>query len=468
MHDDDFERELERRLRGYESRLPDVPPPGAMAATRPGWWRFAAGGAMAALVLVAAVVGVLFTGRDGRGVGDATPQPSPTATSADASPSPSSAPPSGEPSVSVAASPSAVPAPTQSVPADWTATADFAVPDERYIVSDMTAWSGGLIAVGTHYVSDERDIFGPPPAHQGVVWLSADGTAWDELPVIDAFADIELTHLFITPTGSLVVIGDEWTDTDGLIDVTSTAWESADGRTWQRTDLRGLPDPVRIPDLVQGARGYLLSDGERLWWSADGRAWDAVLDFGEFIFDIGAGDDGFAAVGNGAPDGGSRRIAASADGREWIDAQVPSNNLLRVAPIGPDWLAVASAPPIDASSAQPIETWRSANALDWERAGGFVATGGASGRSCAESFGDLITAGTIAFGSTIRCGEGGLMNAGMSYASADGAEWEALPFGEAAAVRDAILLGGRLVVVTDALTGVSASTGVTFWLSAGP
>ena len=465
MHDDDFDNDLAQRLRGYESRLPDAGPPGAAVASRTGWQRFALGGAMAALLLVAAVMGVLYVGRDARGVGDATPQPSPMSSSAIASLFPSAAPPSNEPSVSVVPSPSPTPEATQSVPVDWTATGAFIVPGERYVVADMSVWSGGLIAVGTRYASVDREIFGPPPAHRGVVWLSADGTAWEELPASDEFADMELTQVFTTPTGSLMLIGNEWTDVDGLIGVGSKAWESFDGRTWQRTALTGLPDPVWVRDLVQGDHGYLLSDPQRLWWSADGRDWVAVLDFEAAIYNIAAGDEGFAVLGNATTMG--RRLAASGDGREWVDAEVPSDELLRIAAIRGDWIAAGTEAAADLVTPLAVQTWRSANALEWRRAGGFTGAAGSPNVSCAESFGEFVTADTLVFGSTIRCGEGGLTNAGMSYASADGVEWQSLPFGEAAAVRDALVVGDRIVVATDALTGVSPTIGVTFWISGG-
>ena len=63
------------------------------------------------------------------------------------------------------------------------------------------------------------------------------------------------------------------------------------------------------------------------------------------------------------------------------------------------------------------------------------------------------------------CGEGAYVVAGASYASLDGAAWEALPFGDQAFAAGAAMIGDRVVVGTDTRTASAPVIGVTFWIS---
>ena len=133
--------------------------------------------------------------------------------------------------------------------------------------------------------------------------------------------------------------------------------------------------------MVSGPKGYLLAgrdDGPGgLWLSADGLEWRSVHSLTqtsttyESITDIGAGDDGFVAVGvAGVNDGGSTHLAlASGDGSTWFrsDEPFPTDDghaeLAFVAPIGGDWVATAG------RTGTTTQFWRSTEGLQWEQAG---------------------------------------------------------------------------------------------------
>ena len=65
------------------------------------------------------------------------------------------------------------------LPENWTEAA-WSLPRTagRYVVGDLVAWSGGLVAAGAPVeVRNEGtgSVFGPPPQHAGRVWRSTDG-----------------------------------------------------------------------------------------------------------------------------------------------------------------------------------------------------------------------------------------------------------------------------------------------------
>src|SRR5688500_9054999 len=120
--------------------------PGAEPLRGPPPWPAVARVAVA--LIVSAVIAVALLLRDEPGVGtttSATPDPTITASS-DPTPRDTA---SAAPSATEAPSPTAE-APT-AIPTEWTAVATFSETGKRYVVGDLQAWSGGLVAVGTLY-----------------------------------------------------------------------------------------------------------------------------------------------------------------------------------------------------------------------------------------------------------------------------------------------------------------------------
>ncbi len=384
----------------------------------------------------------------------------------------------GTPAPTGAATPSATaeatPEPTATaaatIPESWTEAAVFSEPGKRYVLGDLVTWSGGLVAVGTFYEEEGRGVFGPPPPHAGVVWRSSDGTEWTEArPAV--FDGIELTHLFETADGALVVIGDLWTGTDR----TSAGWETLDGETWSPVDLVGMSDFAWVAQVASGARGHVTSthvgaDAHPLQ-SADGRTWQPTLTEGVSISTAAAGDDGFVvSTSRTEPSGTVGQILASADGLDWFDATTPWDGAFLAAPRGGDWVATTTVFATHGEPAADVTTWQSANGLEWSALGemDLASVEVDGGGPCLESPGALhgltaiVVTGTLLSG---PCSEGAVIAAGGSYASLDGAEWTRLPFGDQAFAAGAVIVGDRVVIATDTRTNRATTIGVTFWAS---
>ena len=87
--------------------------------------------------------------------------------------------------------------------------------------------------------------------------------------------------------------------------------------------------------------------GTELWFSADGRSWEKVRQLRDGFFGMDAGDEGFVVAGTQGPYGQpfAPFAIASADGREWFEASSPPNDMVSVAAIEGDWLALSVTPP---------------------------------------------------------------------------------------------------------------------------
>ena len=329
-------------------------------------------------------------------------------------------------------------------------------------------WSDGLVAVGTRYEDESRNVFGPPPQHAGQVWRSTDGTDWTDATPVGTFDDVELLHLFEVADGALIAIGQIYNELDPV----SAAWETLDGQTWTSVELAGIPENAFVLQVASGAQGHVASTyvGAEAHpvYSADGRSWEATLTDPDGIHSVAAGDEGFVAstfeVGVTAP-----KVVASSDGLEWFDATEPDDGAFLPAPRGGDWVATATT---FAESAVSVSTWGSTNGLEWSPLGEMtLAEADPTETPCAEWPGSLHGLATITVAGTVMaglCGEGAIVTAGGSYASADGAEWTRLPFGDRAYAAGAVIVGDRVVIGTDSRTGQAESFGVTFWISGAP
>jgi len=210
----------------------------------------------------------------------------------------------------------------------------------------------------------------------GRLWTSPDGTAWERLELPAELGTAGLVSLVATPRKEFLLFGNAY-DAENVL--RPIVMRSADGHRWEVEEV-DLPSRLYLTRVVSGPKGYLLAgrdDGPGgLWLSADGLAWRSVQVLTqttttyESITDIGAGDDGFVAVGvTGAIDGDSTNfVLASADGVTWIRSNNPFPIGERhappalVAPIGGDWVATTT------SIGTATRFWRSANGLQWESA----------------------------------------------------------------------------------------------------
>ena len=197
----------------------------------------------------------------------------------------------------------------------------------------------------------------------------------------------------------------------------------------------------------------------------------------ESIFDIGAGDDGFAATGNRGEDFEPYAIA-SADGRTWVEATAAPAGRAAIAERGGDWVAIsatvlADTPPTEA----PV--WSSANGLDWAESGSIplhpLAPESDDTFVCSDIVVDLHSAGPWLIANAAAgyalCSEGRIETYGSQSISRDGQAWEVLPF-PAFAFEGAGMRGSQVnaaFVDGDTLILVGhASSRATFWYNEAP
>jgi len=362
----------------------------------------------------------------------------------DASATPAAVPTAEMPDASVTAAPTSSPLPTPT-PAPIPATADLAwnrtgsFPSEEGLstVDHVAQMDDRYVAVGVDYLSP-LPVFGPTPLHEALAWTSSDGQSWEPVDLEAGFENVTFGPLIHRDDGSLVSLGQRGLvdESGGINEFVPAAWTTTDGVTWTEIDppLEGVALEVR-----QGAKGVLAvvyphsGDGHQLWLSADGMAWELVHSLEANYIDIGAGDDGFAAVSwvfaSGVGDESGHPISiASADGREWIEAPTPPfGEFVEVASHAGDWIAVD-----DPGGVAP--TWFSANGLDWEALGEIpFKTVDLEDADCREYRSLLISAHPWLVTSTeltYPCSESGYMIHGTQYLSVDGATWSAMPLAE--------------------------------------
>lgn len=242
-------------------------------------------------------------------------------------------------------------------------------------VGAVVRGGGHYLALGWHYEPS------PPIGYNGGprLWASTDGVAWERIGVPTGLESLgQAVSLVATPTGEFLLFGNSYDDAANVL--RPIALRSADGLSWEAIPVE-LPSGLHVTRVVSGPKGYLLAgrdDGPGgLWLSADGIAWRSVHELTpsdtryEDITDIGAGDDGFVAVGiAGVPSGESAAFAlASSDGVTWIRSDDPFPTDERhagtalVAPMGGDWVATIG------WTGASTRFWQSANGLQWQQAG---------------------------------------------------------------------------------------------------
>ena len=331
----------------------------------------------------------------------------------------------------------------------------------------MTPFGSGLIAVGVDY-EQRLPILGPTPAHNGRIWSSDDGRAWEDVTPPDGFANVALKDVIQRTDGMLLAVGDvaEPNQYGDLETVGIGAGQSSDGITWEEADI-GLPSDRWIRDLVQGDQGIVAvawkvgdTHGSEIWFSADGRSWERIRHLNHGAFGLDAGTEGFVAVGGTDQyiEDAATFALASADGREWFEAANPPQSGVSVAAIGGDWVALSANEELDEGW---IATSTSENGLDWSVPTTVEAD---EVRSRTDDDGCPLVPSLISTGERVilrtflggLCSEGGVRNFGPHLVRTDAGDWQALPF----APRDAESGGsGSWVSAAEVLDGTLVLAG---------
>ena len=358
----------------------------------------------------------------------------------------------------VAATPRATPTPSE--PQSSPPATPSVPPDPIYGNGRAAGWdtasavvrgNDGYLALGWHYEPNPHIGYNGGPR----LWGSSDGVVWEPLPAPTELGFVlgNVVSLVATPSGEFLLFANA-DDAENVL--RPVVMRSTDGLSWE-VERVDLPRRLYLTRVVNGPKGYLLAgrdDGPGgLWLSADGLAWRPVHALTqtdttyESITDIGAGEDGFVAVGiSGVVDGESNYFAlASGDGTTWFRSEepLPADDghaaIAFVAPIGGDWVATSG------WSGTTSQFWRSADGLHWERAGAIEQVP-PTNPVLASAGGQLFYSNT---GTEVPVGQPG------GWTSADGETWTPVDLGPdgvlAGAYEDdeGLLLLGTLVISGD-------------------
>jgi hypothetical protein len=339
------------------------------------------------------------------------------------------------------------------------------------MVEHVARLADGWVAVGVDYLPG-LPLLGPTPPHEARAWTSRDGRSWEHVELGPEFENVTIRALVRRGDGSLMAIGERGIIGEhGIDEFDPAAWTTSDGISWAEVD----PPIGGVSKLEQGAKGILAvlgpsfsSDAYEVWHSSDGEAWEVVHSGEADYVDIGAGDEGFAAVGRIGGEDGRPFTIASGDGRVWIEGQTPPfGRYLEVASHGGDWIVVD-----DPGGIAP--TWFSANGLDWTAHGKIpFRTITVASQECREYRRQLTSAGPWLVTTTelaYPCSEGGYVVHGTQYLSVDGASWQPIPLAEGtpgenrsgSSISDAVATDGALIIVGEE-NGAAA-----FWFGEAP
>ncbi len=274
---------------------------------------------------------------------------SPSGASSSSGPSPTETAPTATPS----ASPSPEPSEPQTGSSDftWTEAGRFADDGRTQLVADVTAWSGGFMAVGN--IWPQEAIVG---TSQPRIWTSPDGGAWTATRPRLGSTDVELRGILRLSTGGVIIVGRVPADTTGST-FQAVAWSSLDGEQWQPVELQAEMAGPTI-DLGTGPVGHVISTGRALWYSPEGVRWQRVHRT-PALGVPGAGDEGFVAPTSQGNASGAPNIFASGDGLTWVEGAPPASIAGAAAWRG-DWLGWAYT-----ENPTTISILHSADGLDW-------------------------------------------------------------------------------------------------------
>lgn len=372
---------------------------------------------------------------------------------------PSSAATPSAPSPTSPPSPAPTPMPA-TLELEWAQTGAFG--DERSGANDAldaTRWAEGLVAVGARYLGQVPQSGILPPTRSGLIWLSADGRAWNDVTPPVEFRRIRLHQVFAAADGSLIVVGRSWGRhwfrEEGPVE---QFFRSVDGREWHEVHSP-LPAWRYIGEIEQGPLGYVLtahvmqvveeehrlsSTGTEVWFSEDGIDWQLAWSPSgdrndpEYLRDIDAGKDGFVAVGRRGSWHSEAFTITSLDGRNWVTPAAPAHaGVWQVAAHSPGWIIIASG--FESSPAVYLEAieqpgttiWSSLSGIAWQQIGTMdLPPTEVDGADCYDSTPFVhSTADWLVASVRLQCASGNTAIEGSKspLLSLDGLEWQPLP-----------------------------------------
>lgn len=360
---------------------------------------------------------------------------------------------SPSPSASLGASDGAPPTESAAAPTGWERVLTFVdenTANSSEVAREVVHGAAGFLAITESFLFGE----GGPFLTQRSLWLSADGTTWEEVGFPVAIEDAFLMGVTTTADGDYVLILS--IATDGGLASRTEALRSADGRSWEPFES-GLPDNLGVIVIEHGAQGWLLA-GSRFggevedpgaWYSSDGVTWELVAELSKpnrwvRVSDAAAGDEGFVIVGTDAALEGPGHewfALASADGREWIESRPlfePTDANYQPDPhagaLGLSWIAVL---PLQDGS---MQFWASDDGLEWAESSVLPAPGPL------EAYDPVFAevGGRLYFS---IAGGGALHRTTGAWSSSDGTSWEPLDLGVDAHL-GGIVAGADIVVLT--------------------
>lgn len=393
--------ELEEALRAEMARLAPKPPPSLLDRTlaaveatpqrrrlTPAWtapsggWRFATAsiviaGGVAVGIAIGSSVTAIFVDWPGS-------PPAPPSVAASDTPALTASPPTPTP-------PSEPPRPI--APETWERI-DLPDPAPGVFSSgrptDVVAFDGGFVAVGSLGASCVSDIHEPPPdcataldvlpsTTSALVWLSDDGRTWELLPFQAALEGASMQH--VATDGSRIVASGFLEDPNLRL---PAIWVSDDGSSWELVEADGVL-PEQIVSTTTGFVGVRPTDeGPQFLASDDGRSWLPTTAPG----DLGAGEtmgmalgiDGTTVVAVGVAyeysnDGELLTITGaswlSRDGRTWERGAENEGHegawISSAAQTDAGWVAVGLDQTVEAEPADEMAAWTSPDGLSWTR-----------------------------------------------------------------------------------------------------
>lgn len=231
--------------------------------------------------------------------------------------------------------------------------------------SDVVAWDGGYVAVGT-----VEDGVGKST---GVVWASGDGLSWTKTAVLPSGSMRAVT----TDGEVLVAAGHATGVTHGgeTQNPVAAFWRSRDGRTWERAPDQ--PELVigaapfedswwtGLNGLVAGGPGFVAvgatrAGGATVWTSVDGLGWRRSATLGDAtMLDVVVGGPGLVATGATGGPHSEGRVWTSRDGITWTAATgLPPGELSTLAGQGRILVGAGWGPTV----------WQSQDGLSWTSA----------------------------------------------------------------------------------------------------
>jgi hypothetical protein len=233
----------------------------------------------------------------------------------------------------------------------WRFTQSFDSSPATAYATDLVAWDRGFVAVGSAWESAFH-VTSELPA----LWTSRDGESWEKQQVDLGVDDVTLVGVARRADGRLLLVGRTPGEATGSASsARSMAWVSADAAMWEEIEFPAGGN-ADVSSFDHGLRGYALTAGGKVWFSADGIDWTMTYEGADQVV---AGHEGFVAVRTSGGSG-TGSVVASADGQEWFEAEPTASRLGPVAAMGGDWVALGGS--IDPHT---ITAWHSANGLDW-------------------------------------------------------------------------------------------------------